>query len=74
MKWRELVRWAGQPAEKVHAWVLVRVTDCLDLDDSYHVLIGGYDLRARTARGVDLLLAEFTVPDGGFRAGREVPL
>jgi hypothetical protein len=67
MNWKELVKWAGQSAEKVHAFVLVRVTDCIDLDDTYHVEIDGYRLRARTQQGVDCLLQEFTVPDGGFR-------
>jgi len=69
MNWGEIVRGAGQSAEKVFAFVLVTITDCIDLDDTYHVLIGGYDLRARTSAGVDLLLVEFAVPDGGFRSG-----
>ena len=72
MNWRDLVQSDGQSAEKVHACVLVVITDCIGQDDTYHLLIGGYELRARTAHGVDLTLAEFTVSDGGFCVRREV--
>lgn len=69
--WKELVRWAGQSATKNHAAVQVIITDCIDLDDTYHLEMGGYcgsgALRARTQRGVDCLLQEFGIPGGEWR-------
>jgi hypothetical protein len=56
--WKALVRYGGQSALNEQTVII----DCLDEDDTYHIeVVGGDVFRARTQRGVDVMLQELAV-------------
>ena len=59
-------------AAKIQDGVIVLIIDRLDLDDHYHLFVGGKRLYARSVEGVNWMLAEWCMSEGGFGARLEM--